>query len=188
MGNQIRRADLADLDFLDADELQSSGTTVYLTADVVSTDAGTKTVVIMLPADGEGIQRGEHPAELGDLVVITGTGGGLGDGTFTIASVGTSTSCVVAETIGTSSGGTAVFRYASGASRIGLDPTNLAYTAATTVQAALEAVPFIPPPVQVGDLLTSLDGATFAMVHPIVSLDGWLANNDAELLIEGLEP
>ena len=44
----------------------------------------------------------------------------------------------------------------------------------------------LPAATQVGDVLYSKDGATFTVEKPIVSIDGWLANADDELLVEGL--
>jgi hypothetical protein len=189
MANQIRKTDVEDVDFLDAEELQSDGSVVYLTVPVVSTAAATRTVVVGTPSDGEGIRSGrDHPVEVGDRVIITEATGELGNGTFTIASVLTDSSFVVVESIGSSTGGSADFLYPSGASRIGIDPTNLNFTAATNVQAALESIPALPQATQIGDLLASRDGVTFSVVHPVVSADdGWLSNADGDLLIEGLD-
>lgn len=139
MVNQVSKSDVTDSEFLDAEELQSDSTFVYLTTTVVSTDAGTKVVVIDLPADGQGIFFGrDHPAQTDDFVVITGTTGGLGDGTFTIDTVIDDTSFSVLETIGTSTLGSVAFHYKSGATRIGFDPTGLAHVASTNVQDAIE--------------------------------------------------
>jgi hypothetical protein len=146
-------------------------------------------VVVGVPSDGQGILASQdHPAQAGDRVVISGTAGATGDGTYTIASVATDTSFIVTEAIGTSVGGTIEFLYASGASQIGVDPTGLGYSSATTVQAVLEDIPVLPAATRVGDLLASRDGVTFSVVHPVVSADdGWLSNADGELLIEGLD-
>lgn len=47
----------------------------------------------------------------------------------------------------------------------------------------------LPPATQLGDHLVSLDGSTFSVVQPVISIDdGWLSNADGELLVEGLEP
>ena len=40
-------------------------------------------------------------------------------------------------------------------------------------------------PTEVGQVLYSADGSTFSVAMPITSSDGWLANKDGELLIEG---
>lgn len=115
MRNQIRKADVDDIDFLDAEELQSDGSFVYLSSGVASTAAGTKVVTITMPADGEGILWGrDHLAQAGDIVILNGTSGGLGDGKFTIAAVIDDLSFSVVETIGTSTGGSVDFYYVAG--------------------------------------------------------------------------
>lgn len=116
----ISKADLVDADVYDATELNTDGSIVYLSVTVVSTTSGTQTVVVNLASDGEGILYSkDHPVEVGDSVDLTGTSGGLGNGTFTITAVLTDTSFTVAEPIGTSTGGTAFFRYPPGAQEIG---------------------------------------------------------------------
>lgn len=139
MVNQVSKSDVTDAEFLDAEELQSDSTFVYLTTTLVSTTSGTKVVVINLPADGEGILYGrDHPAQTDDFVVITGTSGGLGDGTYTINVVLSDTSFSVLETIATSTGGSVDFHYKSGATRIGLDPNGLTVVTSNNVQDAIE--------------------------------------------------
>lgn len=139
----ISKADIADADIIDATELAASGLTspsTYVTVNVTSTTFGTKTVVVALASDGEGILNSrDHPVEVGDYVVITGTsGGGLGNGTFTVASIVSDTSFTVNETIGTSTGGSATFEYPGGASKVGLDTSHFSQISHTTVQAALK--------------------------------------------------
>jgi hypothetical protein len=137
--NQIRKTDVRDEEFLDAEELQSDSTFVYLTTSVISTTSGTKVLLFDMPADGEGILYGrDHPAEHGDFVVITGTSGGLGDGTYTIDAVLSDTSLSVVEPISTSTGGSVAFHYKAGASRIGFDSSNSAHITADNVQDAIE--------------------------------------------------
>lgn len=139
MVNQISKTDVTDNEFLDQEELESDSTFVYLTTTLVSTTSGTNVVVINLPSDGEGILFGrDHPAEPGDFVVITGTSGGLGDGTFTIDVVLTDTSFSVLGLIATSTGGSIDFHYRAGAERIGLDPTGLTHVTSNNVQDAIE--------------------------------------------------
>lgn len=139
MVNQVSKSDVTDTEFLDAEELQSDSTFVYLTTTVVSTTSGTKVIVIDLLPDGSGIfYDRDHPAQSDDFVVITGTSGGLGDGTFTIDTVIDDTSFSVLEAIGTSTGGSVDFHYKSGATRIGLDPTGLAHVSSNNVQDAIE--------------------------------------------------
>lgn len=134
----ITKSDLADLDILDAYELGSDGTTSFLTTTVVSTTSGTKTVVVNLPADGEGLKTSkDHPIEPKDIVTITGTSGGLGNGVFVVATVVNDTSFTVVESIGTSTGGSVSFAYPPGASGIGFDVSKQIATTRNKVQDAL---------------------------------------------------
>ena len=134
----ITKADRYRPDILDAYEVGSDGTYVFLTTTVVSTTSGTKVVVVSLPVDGEGLLTSkDHPVEPGDKVTITGTSGGLGDGTFTIASITSDTIFVVVEAIGTSTGGSVDFKYVPGAKRTGFDPSGLIHTTATNVEDAI---------------------------------------------------
>jgi hypothetical protein len=137
--NQISKTDVVDGEFLDQEELGSDGSFVYLTTTAVSTTSGTRIVVVDLPADGQGILLGrDHPAQTGDFVTITGTSGGLGNGTFSIDVVLTDNSFSVLGSIGTSAGGSIDFHYRAGAELIGLDPTGLAHVTSHNVQGAIE--------------------------------------------------
>lgn len=137
----LRKPDILDADIVDSDELGSDGTLVYLTTTVVSTTSGTKVVVINLPADGEGIRTGfDHLVEALDKATLTGTSGGLGNGTFTVATVISDTSFSVVEAIGTSTGGSVSFKYDAGAKRVGVSPTTLAATTATNVQTVIQDI------------------------------------------------
>jgi hypothetical protein len=130
MANAISKADIADLDFVDALELAATESTSdnYLTRAVVSTTSGTKTVVVTIPPGDEGLTGRDFPVEVGDLAIITGTSGGLGNGTFTVATVVDDTSFTVLEAIGTSTGGSVTFRYSAGTKKIGINPTGLIHS------------------------------------------------------------
>jgi len=131
----ISKSDLVDADIVDASELASDGTAIYLTVSVVSTTSGTKTVVVGATFDGEGISTSrDHPVAPTDLVTLSGTSGGLANGTFTVASVTDDSTFVVVESIGTSTGGTANFKYPSGSLSVGFDPTKQNLTAASNGQ------------------------------------------------------
>lgn len=137
----ISKADLVDADVYDATELNTDGTVVYLTITVVSTAAGGSLVTVNLASDGEGILTSkDHPVEAGDKVDISGTSGGLGDGTFTVASVLTDLTFTVVEAIGTSTGGSASFRYPPGAQEIGFDQTKQNTTSDNQLQKAVTEV------------------------------------------------
>jgi hypothetical protein len=43
----------------------------------------------------------------------------------------------------------------------------------------------LPPATQVGQVLYSVDGLTFTVQQPLTSKQGWLVNNDGELLVCG---
>lgn len=132
----IRKEDIVDAEIIDAVELASDGTTVFVNdATVVSTTSSTKTVVI----SGEDLvyDKEEH-LEVDDIVVITGTSGGSGDGTFTVSSIIDSTTFTVNEAIGDSTGGSADFVYPPGSSKVGVDPANLFFSSGVDVQQVIE--------------------------------------------------
>lgn len=130
----IAKEDLRDADVVDATELASDGTSTYITgATVVSTTAATKRIVF----SGIDLEHDlDERAEPKDTVVLSGTSGA--DGTYTIANVIDSTTVDVEESIVDSTGGTANFRHPTGASKVGLDPTNVSGVTATEMQTAME--------------------------------------------------
>jgi hypothetical protein len=140
----LRKSDVRDADFVDAYELASDGlaatpSAVYLTTTGVSTTNLTSTVVSQLPADGEGLMTSaDHPVQVGDLLVITGSSpGGAADGTYTVETVVDDTSVTVVEVIPDSTGGTLTWVYPAGASRVGFNPAGQVITSAKTVSQAL---------------------------------------------------
>lgn len=134
----IRRSDVLDADFLDALELRSDGTSIYLVTSVVSTTSTSKKVTIALPTDGEGLITGrDHPAETGDILIISGAVSSA-NGTYHIDTVLSDTECTVLEELGDSSGvGIATFIYPAGGLNIGFDPTGQNITKSTNIQQAL---------------------------------------------------
>lgn len=119
----------------------ASLTYYYLSVSVVSTTNSTKVVVVGTPSDGEGIKTGrDHLVQVGDRVILSGTSGGAADGTYTVENVIDDTSFKVTESLATSTGGTAKFRYAPGAYQVGADPSNFnaAVTTKRTVQGILD--------------------------------------------------
>jgi hypothetical protein len=113
----IRKEDLYDIDFLDAPELESDGTSVYLSGELVSVISHVGVVVL----NNTELTSCDNPVEAGDFVKITGTGGVI-DGVYTVAEVLGVDSFRVNESIldWSGSGGIA-FIYPSGASRVGYD-------------------------------------------------------------------
>lgn len=135
----VSRHDISDADFVDSPELASDGTSAYASFTVVSTTSGTKVVVLALNGDGQGIRdQTEVPVEAGDSVVLTGTSGGLGNGTFTVASVTDNLTLVVTESIGTSTEGSASFRYPAGSTKVGIRATSAPGVSPKTVQAFVD--------------------------------------------------
>lgn len=139
MPSGIRRSDIVDTEVVDQVELGSDGTVDLFTGvTVVSTTSGTKRVVV----SGVNLINGavDERLEANDKVTLAGTSGGLGDGTFTVASIVDDTTFEVVEAIGTSTGGTATAKYPPGAKKVGLDPTGLTQTTSTNVQDAIKDI------------------------------------------------
>jgi hypothetical protein len=141
----ILAPDVGPYDFYDAAQLNSDSTVVYLTLTVTSTVAP-NIVNVALASDGEGILTSrDHPVRSaaiavggnGDLVDITGTSGGAGNGTFEVASVVSDTQFTVSGTVGNSTGGSANFRYPSGAQDVGYSQTKQNITSQNLVQPAI---------------------------------------------------
>jgi hypothetical protein len=145
----ILDADVGPYDFYDASELNTDSTVVYLTLTVVST-VSPSTVNVSLASDGEGILTSrDHPVHaanltvsgLGDFVDITGTSGGAGDGTFQVATVVSDTQLTISGgTVGNSTGGSANFRWQSGAKDIGYYQIQQNLTSSNLVQTAITDV------------------------------------------------
>jgi hypothetical protein len=130
--NRLTSRDLEDLEVVDAHELSADGTTSYRDPEsVASTTAATKTVVL---SGTPYIVNGEYPVEAGDLVTLTGDAAG----DYTVASVVDDLTFTVEETIIDSTGGTATFKYAAGATHVGVDPTNLTQTTSNELQQVIE--------------------------------------------------
>lgn len=144
--NRIRKEDINDVDILDAYELRSDGyglNSIYLYTTCVSTTAGTKTVVVNIASDGEGILNSfDHPVESGDIVWISGTSGSAGDGYFTVDSVIDDITFTINESFGNSTGGNVRYHYPSGSLRIGFDPRNTTSVTHNNVQQAIEDLDF----------------------------------------------
>lgn len=137
----IDPTDLVDVGIVDETELASigDGSPAYRSGvSVTSTTSSTKRVVISgYDPTGVAVGSRETPAEVGDLIVLTGTTGGA-DGTYTIADVVSSTEVDVVEAIVDSTGGTAAFHHPPGARKVGVDTTGLVNTSASDVQQAIE--------------------------------------------------
>lgn len=170
----IRRSDIVDTEVVDQIELGSDGTVNLFTGVVVvSTTSGTKRVVV----SGVNLINGavDERLEANDKVTLAGTSGGLGDGTFTVASIVDDTTFVVVEAIGTSTGGTATAKYPPGAKKVGLDPTGFAYTIKTNVQDALKDI----------DAAIAVGGITEAQHKVLRQLIHFISDGPAEGFASG---
>jgi hypothetical protein len=141
----VRFPDINPYDFYDAVEVSSDSTYVYLTVTVTSTVAP-NIVNVALASDGEGILTSrDHPVHaanltasgLGDFADISGTSGGLGNGTFQVATILSDTQFTVTTTVGNSTGGSVNFRYRAGSEPIGVDLTGLIHVTHNNVLGAI---------------------------------------------------
>lgn len=134
MPGGISREDIEDVDIVDAIELASDGTTVFVDdATVVSTTASTKRIVL---SGVDLIYDKDERVEVGDIIILSGTSGA--DGTYTVSDIIDQTTLEVSEAIADSTGGTADLIHPSGASKVGLDPSNVSGVTATEMQTAME--------------------------------------------------
>lgn len=140
----ITKADISDADFIDALELSSDGSIAFLSSlTITSTTNASSQVLFSLAAGSEGLLNGRtNPVEAGDILVITGTSGGVADGTYTILSVVSDTVVTVttSTSIATSTGGTGTFKYPVGSSKVGFDPTGLSATSSHLVSSAIKDI------------------------------------------------
>lgn len=141
--NRIRKEDIADVDIIDAVELKSDGyglNSINISTSCVSTTSSTKTVVIGTFPDGNGILYNvDNPIESKDIVWISGTSGGFGDGYYTVDTILTDTSFTINENFGDSIDGYVQFRYPSGAKFVGFNPNlNSVGLTANNVQDAID--------------------------------------------------
>jgi len=131
MSGTIRKADLVDIDFLDAPELESDGTSVYLSGSITSVVSGLLTVSF---TPDNSLFATDNPVEAGDLIHI---GSGAIAGWYTIAGISSDYTFTVVESISGFSGSAAVdFIYPAGASRIGFSPKPTHIITDNTVEGA----------------------------------------------------
>jgi hypothetical protein len=136
----IERADLADLDFVDAVELAATGSraVAYRNLSIVSITAATREVVVN-PTEFLLIDR-DNPVQAGDLFTLTGASASNGD--YTIQSIIDDQTFVVVETVPSDgTGGSGTFYYPPGASKVGIGRISTLDATTETVQEALEQHP-----------------------------------------------
>lgn len=137
MTRGLSRADISDLDFVDAPELGSFGLVPFMSGvTVVSTDTATRTIVLSGTYILEDVDQRVEPK---DIVVLSSTSpGGIADGTYTVEEVLDDTSFVVVEPISDSTGGLAEFTWPPGALRVGFNPVGTSHILALNVQDAIK--------------------------------------------------
>jgi hypothetical protein len=167
----ISRADVSDVDFVDARELLSDGTDAYKSSvSITSVVGSTKTVTV-----SGGLEYTDDPVRAKDRVDISGNDAA---GSYVIASVISDTQFTVSETIVDATGGTAAFRYPPGSESVGVDPTNLSFSSSTNLQAVLEDIDISP---------TESHSALKQLIHFIDDgpTDGWTSGAYKETLPSG---
>ncbi len=186
--NRISKEDLRDQDFIDAEELASDGYTVsYRSVNLISTTSTTRDVVIDVAASYEGLSNVDQPLQVGDIVEIPV---GAAAGRYLVESiVNPSDTFRVQEPIIDSVGGTANFYHPAGATKIGVDTSNLSNSDGYNLQEVLEDLDAAAgkAPDCIGQVLFSVDGETFEVVQPVTSNQGWLVNDQGILIVNPQE-
>jgi len=187
MPNDISKTDVSDEEFVDAVELASDGSAVsYRTVGIDTTTAANRNVVISTPTDLDRLDNVDEPLQVGDIVVIP-TGDAAGTYTIELI-VDTLDTFRVFESIADSVGGTADLFHPAGATKIGVDVTGIVNSDGENLQEVLEDLDqaidgYNPIPDCIGQVMFSIDGATFVAVQPVTSNQGWLVNEQGVLVI-----
>lgn len=179
--NSIRKEDVFDTDFVDAEELSSDGYFSYKTVPLVSTTGVTKTVITN-PSTYDILQGVDASVEVGDKVYIYGN---AADGYYTVATIVDDVTFTVLEDIVNSAGGSCQFLHPAGALRVGFNSLTVNFTNADNVQEALEDLDGYLPgfPNGVGQLLFAIAPNKFSVAMPVTSNQGWLINDQGILLV-----
>ncbi len=163
----FRKSDFVDADILDAPELMSDGTSVYLTGILISVSGGVGTVTL----DNTELTSADNPVQGGDRVHITGT---TVDGWYTVGVVLSETTFTVNEAIGSYFGsGSVSFIYQSGASKIGFNISEMVVATNNTVQGAIEQVDALLVGGSSGEVLASTGGG----------VPGWINHDTLRKLV-----
>ena len=185
--NRISKEDVRDDDFVDAIELASDGySNSYRTVSLVSTTAANRNVVIDTPTVFDRLDNVDEPLQVGDIVRITA---GAAFGTYTVELiVDPADTFRVFESIPDSVGNSADLYHPPGATHIGVDVTNIVNSDGENLQEVLEDLDaaidgYNPIPDNIGQVLFSIDGATFEVAQPVTSNQGWLVNDQGILIV-----
>jgi len=133
----LRKSDIFDADFFDADELSSDGYRVYLSASLIGTNSSLQQIELSPLPNGESLlYLIDNPIEYMDTIYLTGTSGA--DGYYSVNQILTDVILSTNENINTSTGGTIYFMHPSGASKIGIDPTGITGVTSNNLQDAIK--------------------------------------------------
>lgn len=182
---RLRAEQIVDADIVTDIELAAGFKTDQVVSDVfpisvASTDSGTKTVTLASGGAEEWLQEG-------DVAEISG---GTPAGDYTVVSIVSDTEFTVEEAIPDStSEGSFTAYHAIGATKIGVNDTNLSNVTADRLQLALEEIDSQlgagVSPDDIGDVLYSVDGSNFTSETPIVSCGGWLVSETGLHIVQG---
>jgi len=186
--NRISKEDVRDQDFVDAEELASDGySTSYRTVNLISTTAANGNVVIDVPNSYDGLDNVDASLQIGDIVQIIS---GAAEGRYLVEDIIDPVNTFkVVEPIPDSIGGTASFYHPAGATKIGVDTSNLSNSDGYNLQEVLEDLDAATgnAPDCIGQVLFSVDGETFEVVQPVTSNQGWLVNDQGILIVNPQE-
>ncbi len=114
--SRLLKSDISDGEIIDSYELISDGYLLFFNTPIISTNSGTKTVLI---SPLFSLNTYDNPVASGDRFRLIGSTGA--DGYYIIDEILTSTSFSVLENINNSTGGDGYFMYTSGAFNVGFD-------------------------------------------------------------------
>jgi hypothetical protein len=180
--NKIRREDLLDTDFIDQIELSSDGYLLYRTDALLSTTNVGGIVTINPSSFLDLLDFGDQIVESLDRIYIYGSS--AADGYYIVNQIIDGYNLSVLQTIPDSTGGNINFYYPAGATKVGIDSSNLLYTDKVVVQGALEDLNqyIVPKPTQLGQIMYSADSSIlkFTPELPIVNEgdEGFILTNE----------
>lgn len=137
---KLQPNDLSDVNFVDALELQSSGSGDIYSGSIaiLHTQAvGNKVIV----SGWDIINDGDQDLQVGDIFVLSGSFSGSADGTYHVLSIINTATFSTSETLINSTGGLGTFKYQAGAANVGINSSSMAgYVTSSNVQQALQGL------------------------------------------------
>jgi hypothetical protein len=161
----IRKADINPSDFFTSNELQSDGTFVYLSGNIVSAASNIITVTL----NNTELISPDNPVQPLDIAVISNTG--VIDGSYSVVEVLSGYTFSVSSIPNYVGSGNINFVYRSGASNIGFNVSGRVITTDNTVQNSIG---------QIDSLLSSGFPSWFLQSSGVGSVPSW-ANHDTLL-------